>query len=79
MPCRHWNSYWPSRKSGPAIATMLASVWALWVANCGKTASGAASSRRAQARYETSVWTFRVKTGKSERPSTCARLISLSQ
>ena len=29
--------------------------------------------------YETSVWTFRVKTGKSERPSTCARLISLSQ
>ena len=67
------------RNRGPAICTIEASVCALCVANCENTASGAARSLRAQARYETSVWTFRVKTGKSFIPSTCARLISLSQ
>ena len=50
MPCRHWNSYWPGWKLGPARPWMAATVKALWVANCGKTASGAASSLRAQAR-----------------------------
>ncbi len=50
MPCRHWNSYWPGVKSPPAMLVIAATVWALWVANCGNTASGAASSRRAQAR-----------------------------
>ena len=39
----------------------------------------AASSLRAQAMYETSVWILRVKTGKPSSPSTCARLISPSQ
>ena len=61
------------------MAWMAARVCALWVANCGNTASGAASSLRAQARYEASVWTLRVKTGKPSSPSTWARLISLSQ
>ena len=50
MPCRHWNSYWPGRNSGPAMAMIAATVCALWVANCGNTASGASSSNRAQAR-----------------------------
>jgi len=35
----------------------------------GRPRSGADSSRRAQARYETSVWMRRVKTGKAFSPS----------
>ena len=50
MPCRHWNSNWPGWKFGPAMAMMAPTVWALWVANCGNTASGAASSFAAQDR-----------------------------
>ena len=49
MPCRHWNSYCPAWKCAPAMAWIVPRVSALWVANCGKTTSVAASSLRAQA------------------------------
>ena len=47
---------------------MVASVWALWVANCGKTTSVAESSLRAQAMYETSVWIFGVPVSALDEP-----------
>ena len=56
-----------------------ATVNALWVANCGYTGAGWLNSRRAMAKNETSVAHLRVKTGKPDIPSSCARLISASQ